>query len=78
MIINHVQVMAKLTPDQMANFSNYCLIPKRPDHPLSVDNSIIVASEQRKYVIGNWKRSRDPEKYVQDLQFILSSPKHVA
>jgi hypothetical protein len=78
LIINHIQVTAMLTSDQMANFSNYCLIPKRPDHPLSVDNSIIVASEQRKYVIGNWKRSRDTEKYVQDLHFILGSPKHVA
>jgi hypothetical protein len=76
MIMGYKQAMALLTPEQLADFSNFCLIPKRPDQPLAKDNSIIVTSVQRMYIVGNWKRSRDPEQYARDLQYILDSPKH--
>jgi len=79
MIMGYRTVMAMLTPEQLADFSNYCLIPKRPDQPLTKDNSIVVTSVQRMYIVGNWKKSRDSDQYERDLQhMLLASPTSVS
>ena len=62
-----------LTDEQMTNYSAYCIIPKRPDQPLSKDNSIVVTSIQRIYVVAKWKTTRDPDQYEHDLNHILST-----
>jgi hypothetical protein len=74
MVMGQKQVKTMLTPEQMTNFSKYCLIPKRPDQPLTEGNSIIVTSVQRTYVVGNWRSTRDADQYERDLHYILSAP----
>jgi hypothetical protein len=65
-------VLTMLTAEQIANFPDYCIVPKRPDQPLSKDNSIIVTLTQRKYVIKKWKSARDADKYEHELNHILN------
>ncbi len=78
MIMGYKKVMAMITKEQLADFSNHCLIPKRPDLQLTQDNSTIVTSVQRMYVVGSWKRSRDPDQCARDLQYMIlgGSPNH--
>jgi hypothetical protein len=72
MFMPQTLVNSMLTAEQTANFSAYSIIPKRPDQPLSEDNSIIVTSAQRIYVIAKWRTSRDPDQYECALNYILS------
>lgn len=72
MFLPKTLVTAILSKEQVANFSNYCIIPKRPDKPLSEDNCIVVTSIQRIYVVAKWKSSRDPDQYENDLRHILN------
>jgi hypothetical protein len=74
MTLSKKQVIAMLTPEQMANYSKHCIIPKRPDQPLTQENSITVTSPQRIYVVGKWRILRDPDQYERDLQYILAAP----
>ena len=71
MILSWKQIYAKLTDEQLADFSNHALIPKFPDQPLTQTNSLIVTSAQRTYLVANWKKSRDPELFLQDLISVL-------
>ena len=68
------EVIAMLTEEQIANFREYCLMPRRPDQPLSQTNSIILTSPQRMYLIGRWRKTRDTLKYMHDLNHILKPP----
>jgi hypothetical protein len=64
--------LTMLTAEQIANFSDYSIIPKRPDQPLSQDNSIVVTSAQRIYVVKKWKSARDADQYEHDLNSALN------
>ena len=71
MQITRSQMIALLSDEHVANFSQYSLIPLRPDKPLSSDNAIIVSVEKRRYVVGVWRKTRDPDEYVKNLKLIL-------
>ena len=71
MNIRRQEVIDMLTEEQITNFREYCLMPKRPDVPLSLSNSIVLTSPQRKYLIGRWRKTRDATKYMYDLNHIL-------
>jgi hypothetical protein len=71
MNIRRQEVIDMLTEEQITNFREYCLMPKRPDIPLSLANSIVLTSQQRKYLIGRWRKTRDTVKYMYDLNHIL-------
>ena len=66
-------VLTMLTKEQIANFSGYCIIPRRPDQPISKDNSIVVTSAQRRYIVSQWKASQDADQYERNLNHILSA-----
>lgn len=72
MFMPRTLVKSMLTAEQTTNFSAYSIIPKRPDQPLSEDNSIIVTSAQRIYVVAKWRTSRDSDQYERDLNYILN------
>ena len=70
---DHIRDM--LTPERIANYSKYCIIPKTPDHPLSAENIMVATTAQRRYVISAWKAAaRDAEAYRRSLAHILTSP----
>ena len=73
MVLPKTLVMTMLTDDQKANFPVYCIIPRRPNEPLTKDNSILVTSIQRKFVVGRWKLARDQGQYGRDLTYILGA-----
>ena len=74
MVISRKQFNTKLTEEQMQQFSLYCMIPRRLDKPLTYENSVIVTSFQRKYIVSKWKILRDPDQYERDLEYILAAP----
>jgi hypothetical protein len=65
-------VVAMLTKEQIENYKAYCIIPKRPDQPISKDNSVAVTSTQRRHVVDKWKVSRDADQYERDLIDVLA------
>ena len=71
MNIGRTAVLDMLTEEQITNNNEYCLMPRRPDMPLSISNSIILSSPQRMYLIGRWRKSRDAHQYMRDLRHIL-------
>lgn len=64
-------VIAMLSEEHINNPGEYCLMPKRPDRPLSVANSIIITRPQRLYLITRWRKSHDHKQYMRDLWHIL-------
>ena len=73
MFLPRTLVVSMLTKEQMENYKAYCIIPKRPDNPISKDNSVAVTSTQRRHIMNKWKILRDPEQYECDLSDILAS-----
>ena len=73
MTISRKQVVAMLSDEQMANFGSYSLIPLRSEHPLTVDNVVVVTTIQRRYIMGKYRISRDMEGYKRDLKLMLES-----
>jgi hypothetical protein len=73
MFMPRTLVTELLTAEQMANFSTYSIIPKRPDQPLSKDNSIVVTSSQRIFIVAKWRSTRDPDQYERELNHILGA-----
>lgn len=69
------QVTAMLTEEQLRSYPDYCIIPRRPDVPLTPENAIVVTSCQRRYVVAKWKTTRNADQYEADLAFILGAPK---
>jgi len=72
MKISRKEVMEMLTTAQVRNFSRFCLVPLRPDLPLTADNSAVVSSPERKFIVGNYRFTLNSEKYQRDLRHILS------
>ncbi len=64
-------VIAMLSEEHINNPGEYCLMPKRPDRPLSVTNSIIITRPQRLYLISRWRKTHDHKQYMRDLWHIL-------
>ncbi len=71
MFLPRTLVVAMLTKEQMDNYKGHCIIPKRPDKPISKDNAVAVTSVQRRSVVNAWKTSRDADQYESDLNQIL-------
>ena len=74
MAISRQQFNSMLSEEQMRHFSLYCMIPLRPDKPLTHDNVVIVTSFQRKYIVAKWRIAHDPDQYERDLEYILAAP----
>ncbi len=71
MTITVDRIRELLTPQQMEDYSSYCIIPKDPTIPMSLDNSIAVTSYQRRYIVGAWKK--DPASYGSALSLMLAA-----
>ena len=75
MHLSRKQIIDMLTEEQMGSIAKFCMIPRDPETPLDISNSIIVTTIQRAYVVAGWKATRDPAKYASDLEFVLSTEK---
>jgi hypothetical protein len=73
MHLSSKQILVMLTEDRLESYVKYCLIPRDPTQPLDVNNSVIVTTIQRSYVVAGWKAMHDSAKYSSDLEFILST-----
>ena len=69
--LSRKEVVALLTRDQLARYSQWCIVPRNPQKPLTPDNAAVISSYQRRYLICNWKFKRDPELYQRDLSQLL-------
>ncbi len=71
------QVVSMLSAAQIADYTNYALVPIVPSKPLAKDNAVIITKAKWQFVVGNWKastRNQDDAKYKRDLDFIINSP----
>ena len=75
MHLSRKQIIDMLTEEQMGSIAKFCMIPRDPEQQLDINNSIIVTTIQRAYVVAGWKATRDPAKYASDLEFVLSTAK---
>ena len=64
-----------MTPGQLADYANYCIIPKTPDLPLTEDNILVATTAQRRFAVSAWKAaSKNPEAYRISLAHVLNAP----
>ena len=73
---DHVEIrkrdMIKLvTQEQLANAGEWCIIPKRPDTPISGENAVMATVYMRRVLMKNWKAHRDPAQYAALLERLL-------
>ena len=73
---DHVEIrkrnMIKLvTQEQLANAGEWCIIPKRPDMPISGENAVMATVYMRRVLMKNWKAHRDPAQYAARLERLL-------
>jgi hypothetical protein len=76
MHLSRKQIIDMLTEEQMGSIVKFCMIPRNPDQPLDINNSIIVTTIQRAYIVAGWKSTRNAARYASDLEFVLSAAKH--
>jgi len=74
MALSRKQVSAMLTHEQMQNYSQFAVIPRRSDEMLTIENAVLVHDWQRRYVLDRYKKARDAPQYESDLAFISSLP----
>ena len=73
---DHVEIrkrdMNKLvTQEQLANAGEWCIIPKKPDVPISGENAVMATVYMRRVLMKNWKANRDPTQYAALLERLL-------
>jgi len=64
-------LLKMLRKDQIQNFSQVCVIPRRPDEVLTLENMVIVDASQRRYIMDGWKQTKDKNQYQRDLALVL-------
>ena len=69
--ISRTKVLAMISEEQVARFSQYCLIPLRPDKPLAEDNAVIVSTDERRFVMNTWRKQKDADAYERNIKAIL-------
>lgn len=69
--IKGADILSILTKAQIANFTNWSMMPRRPDQEITRDNVVMIRSSQRRYLVAAWKLSRDADEYEKNLQNLL-------
>jgi hypothetical protein len=73
---DHVEIKKKhmvslVTKEQLANAGEWCIVPRRPDVPISGDNAVMVTIYMRRCLIKKWKSDHDPAQYAGLLERLL-------
>ena len=71
MAITRTQVLAMLSDEQVAQFSQCSLMPLRPDKPLASDNAVIVSTDERRFVMNTWRKQKDADAYERNIKAVL-------
>ena len=71
MDISRTTVLAMISDKHVAQFSQYCLIPLRPDKPLTSDNAVIVSTDERRFVMNTWRKQKDADAYERNIKAVL-------
>ena len=64
-------MLTLLNPDQIANFTNWSMVPRRPDKEITNDNVAIITSAQRRYLVATWKLTKNSDEYESNLYNLL-------
>jgi hypothetical protein len=73
--ISKAEIISMLNAEQVANITPWCILPKKPDEPLSLTNSVILLNTQRKYLLSAWNIHKDKAEYEDLLHRVLSTSK---
>jgi hypothetical protein len=61
-----------LKPEQIQNYSEWAIIPRDPAKETSTENAEVVTVYQRRCLVRNWKKHRNPEQYMDLLRRSLA------
>jgi hypothetical protein len=54
------------------NYKTHCFMPLDPEKPLSVpQNAVIVPAHARRFIMTNWRETRNVAKYRGDIRHVL-------
>jgi hypothetical protein len=53
--ITIAELLVMATPAQIEDFSAWAIVPKKPSETVSKENSVLILSYQRMYLINRWK-----------------------
>ena len=74
MTIRKSDVIKILTPDQVANYSDWALVPRDPTMQTSKDNVELVTVYQRRCLVKSWKKHHDAAQYMDLLRRLMEQP----
>ena len=74
MILRKKDMTQLLKPEQIQNYSEWAVIPKDPTKETSTDNAEVVTVYQRRFLVRNWKKNKNPEQYMDLLRRSLEQP----
>ena len=72
--IRKSDVIKILTPDQVANYSDWALVPRDPTMQTSKDNVELVTVYQRRCLVKSWKKHHDAAQYMDLLRRLMEQP----
>ena len=69
--ISKQDIMELWTDEQIKNYKQWRLVPKKPDEMLTRNNAVFVKKEQRRYLISNWKFKKNVNDYIEELEKLV-------
>ena len=69
--INGRDILTILSQDQISNFTNWSMVPRRPDQEITQGNVVMITSAQRRYLVATWKLTKNADEYENNLKNLL-------
>lgn len=71
LVLSKRDIVNVWTEEQITNHAKWCIVPKHPDKMMTKDNFAFVTSDQRKYLVSNWKFKKDVNEYINELKLFI-------
>ena len=61
------ELLLMIDNTQIESFMTWAIVPKNPSETVTKENSVVVPSYQRRFLVSRWKVHRDPQAYAEEL-----------
>jgi hypothetical protein len=61
------ELLLILNPTQIEKYSAWAIVPKNPCEVVTKENSVVIPSYQRRFLVSRWKVHRDQKLYEEEL-----------
>ncbi len=69
--IKKTDMVKIVKPEHISHASEWCIIPRKPDIPISGDNMVMATIYVRRCLIKRWRENKDPQQYTALLEHML-------